>query len=84
MIIESGASDYVLKGNLTRLALSVKRVFRDVTTVGEVTDLKHAHEELKARAEELEKMNKIMVGRELKMAELKKEIEDLKKQVKDR
>ena len=42
-------------------------------TVGEKTV------ELKARIDELEKMNKIMVGRELRMAELKNEIADLKK-----
>ena len=35
--------------------------------------------ELKARVNELSKLNKLMIGRELKMAELKKEIIELKK-----
>lgn len=34
--------------------------------------------ELKARIDELSKLNKLMVGRELKMAELKEEIKELK------
>lgn len=35
--------------------------------------------ELKARVDELSKLNKLMIGRELKMAELKKEIANFKK-----
>jgi len=40
--------------------------------------LSDTNKELKEKTEELEKINKIMVGRELKMISLKKEIEKLK------
>jgi PAS domain S-box-containing protein len=56
-----------------------------IGTVGiarNITDRKKADEELKRRTEELERMNRLMVGRELKMTEMKKEIEELKKKVK--
>jgi PAS domain S-box-containing protein len=43
----------------------------------DITERQQAEEELKKRAEELEKMNKFMVGRELDMIELKKEVNRL-------
>ncbi|OGJ21308.1 hypothetical protein A3K73_05645 [Candidatus Pacearchaeota archaeon RBG_13_36_9] len=43
----------------------------------DITERKKAEEELKERAEELEKFNQFAVGRELKMVELKKEINEL-------
>jgi PAS domain S-box-containing protein len=44
----------------------------------DITELKKAEDSLKEHTEEVEKLNKIMVGRELKMVELKQEIAKLK------
>lgn len=47
----------------------------------DMTEQKKGMQELKARAEELEMLNKAMVDRELKMVEMKNELEMLKKEV---
>lgn len=45
----------------------------------DITDRVHVKEELKSRVEELEKWQRLTVGREIKMIELKKRIKDLEK-----
>lgn len=65
---------------------TIKTRFRDeagkltglVGVSRDVTERRKIEDELKQRAESLEQMNKLMVDRELKMIELKKEIEKLK------
>ena len=53
---------------------------RDITKRKKAEEeLEKLNKELKSKIEELEQVNKLMVGHELKMAELKKEIEELKK-----
>jgi len=47
--------------------------------IRDITEQKESEEKLKERAEELEKLNQAMVGRELKMVELKQEVAKLKK-----
>jgi len=47
------------------------------------TKIKERTKELTDKLKELESLNKVMVGRELKMMELKKEIESLKKLIKN-
>lgn len=47
-------------------------------TYDDRTNEKNYEETIKAKLEEIEKINKLMVGRELKMIELKDEIEKLK------
>ena len=48
-----------------------------VVTFVDITDRRHAEEELRAHAHELERFNRLAVGRETRMIDLKKEINDL-------
>jgi GAF domain-containing protein len=48
---------------------------------GQEKKRKHTEEELKARNEELERINRLMIGRELRMADLKKEIDELRQEL---
>jgi len=54
----------------------------DLTTLIDITDLKKAENELKEKIDELERFQRVTVGRELKMVELKKQNEKLEKKVK--
>ena len=60
-------------GNQKRLLVSMR----------DITDRKQAEEETKQRNIELEKTNRLTVGRELKMIELKKKIKKLEDKFKD-
>jgi PAS domain S-box-containing protein len=54
-------------------------VYRIVGIATDITEQKEAQKKIQEHAVELEKINNLMVGRELKMIELKKEIEALRK-----
>ncbi|UCH81761.1 MAG: PAS domain S-box protein [Nitrospiraceae bacterium] len=49
-----------------------------ITTCEDITDRKHMEQEIKQRVADLEKFYEMSIGREVKMKELKKEIERLK------
>lgn len=57
------------------------KIYGVLGTYIDITDRKQAEIALEARAKELEDLNKLMVGRELKMTALKKENEDLRKKL---
>lgn len=65
-----------LTANINQLLDYINRSQEDLKKVDE--ELRTEKENIVQKAEELEKMNKLMIGRELKMVELKKEIERLK------
>jgi DNA-binding NtrC family response regulator len=74
-LMKSGADDYVIKQNLSRLGSAIKSAIKK----WEVFREKEAA--LKQKIEELERFNELSVGRELKMVELKKEVNMLLKRL---
>jgi DNA-binding NtrC family response regulator len=76
--MKAGAHDYIMKGNLSRLVEAVKRELKEAKMRAE---RKSMDTELKKRVKELEDFYDIAIGRELRMKELKDEIESLKKEL---
>lgn len=72
--LKAGATDYVLKTRLSRLAPVVKRALEEFEVRRE---RQQVNEALKRHVKELEQFNRMAVGRELRMIELKKEINAL-------
>jgi DNA-binding NtrC family response regulator len=74
-MLQQGATDYVLKDKLAKLVPAVERALKESEAR---IKRRQAEEALRERVEELETLNRLMVGRELKMVELKKENERLR------
>lgn len=73
-LLKGGASDYVLKDRLTRLAPAVRRSLKEAH---DRAQLKQAQASLEAKVAELERFKEVTVGREQRMIELKKEVNGL-------
>lgn len=75
-VIKSGATDFVLKDRLERVVPAVQRALADLK---ERHGRKQAEDNLRRRTEELERFNRLAVGRELRIVELKREVNALSK-----
>jgi DNA-binding NtrC family response regulator len=76
--LRRGATDYVLKDHLSKLAPAVERALQEAQARRQ---RRAAEEALRERVEELERLNHLMVGRELRMVELKKMNQQLQETV---
>ena len=79
--MNSGNYEFVCKnGEIRNICLNVQKIPRSkqsIATLNDITKIKKAERELKARMDELERWHKLTVDRELKMVELKKRIKEL-------
>ncbi|MFA7619202.1 MAG: response regulator [Thiohalomonadaceae bacterium] len=78
--LRRGATDYVLKDHLSKLAPAVERALQEAQARRQ---RRAAEETLRERVEELERLNRLMVGRELRMVELKKKNQALQETVEE-
>jgi len=79
-VMKAGAIDYIVKSDktLTDMPHIIERILREWQ---QISERKQAEEALKQKLDEIERMNRLMVGRELKMEELRKEIKHLKEEI---
>jgi methyl-accepting chemotaxis protein len=72
-----------LADSFNHMASKLQESYRDLElkVTERTTQLEESKKELENNISELEKTNKLMVGREIKMVELKKEVEELKSEL---
>ena len=78
--IEIGAQDYLLMGSYDPILLN-KTLHLAITRQKLMTEHKKEIDELNARIEDLEKMNDLMVNREVVITNLKRELRDIQKKI---
>ena len=74
----------VIMESSTRMVKEDGRVVGFLNVLRDVTDRRKSETEVRGQAEELEKFNRLAVGRELKMVELKKRIAELEEKLRNR
>jgi len=86
MIVNLRESRKFLEDAKTVLEIKVQARTKALKELAESLEeqVKEKTKELQERIDELDRFKKLAVGRELKMIELKKEIEKLKKQLEDK
>ncbi len=94
-LLEGDNTAHSINENITKDARSIicewtntpqrkdKTVIGVLSMVQDITERKRFEEKIKQKLDEVERMNKLMVGRELKMEELRKEIQSLKLRIKE-
>ena len=72
--LKAGATDYVLKQNLSRLVPAVRRAFREAQ---EHAEREEAERALQRKMRELARFQSLATDRELRMIDLKREVNEL-------
>jgi PAS domain S-box-containing protein len=72
-----GDGGLYLSGNASLIYDAAGQVAGAIETLRDITERKHMEEDLRRNVEELERFNKLATGREIKMIQLKEEINEL-------
>jgi hypothetical protein len=78
---DMGDGGMYLSGNASLIYDAAGQVAGAIESLRNNTESKHMEEELRRNVEELERFNKLAIGREIKMIQLKEEINELRSQL---
>ena len=72
-----GNGGMYLSGNASQIYDAAGQVSGAIESLRDITERRHMEEDLRQNVEELERFNKLAIGREIKMIQLKQEINEL-------
>ena len=72
-----GDGGMYLSGNASQIYDAAGQVSGAIESLRDITERRHMEEDLRQNVEELERFNKLAIGREIKMIQLKQEINEL-------